>query len=106
MTIDFTKPFFLMPDGSYVVTTKNPVYPYNVLSSDPLWPSVQAWLAAGNKVTLYAPPKAAPATDEQIDAQVKAEIIADYLAKTITEPVWVERKQVLTDARNAERAKG
>ena len=39
-----------MPDGSYVVTTQNPVYPYNVLPGDPMWQGIQDWLAAAIKI--------------------------------------------------------
>ncbi len=49
MTVDFTQPVLLMPDGSYTVILANG-WQYNVLQVDPacqwknLWPDVQAWL--------------------------------------------------------------
>lgn len=60
MTVDFSQPILSMPDGSYVVTTDDPVLPYNVLPADPLMPSIMAWLAAGNVATPYVPPAAVP----------------------------------------------
>ena len=76
MTVDFTQPVLSMPDGSYVVTTRDPTYPYNVLSGDPMWQSIQDWLAAGNKAEAYKPPEA-KAIDP--DAQIAADIIADFI---------------------------
>ncbi len=73
MTVDFTKPVLLMPDGSYVVTTRDPAYPYNVLPDDPLMPSITAWLAAGNVATPYVPPAPVPPTAVQ---QAQATIAA------------------------------
>ena len=58
MTVDFTQPVLSMPDGSYFVTTRDPTYPYNVLSGDPMWQSIQDWLAAGNTAEEYQPPAA------------------------------------------------
>ncbi len=72
MTIDFTKPVLVMPDGSYVVAVSNPSYPqYNVTSDPefaPLWASIQEWLAAGNTAAPYVPP-APVAPDPKIAAQ-------------------------------------
>ena len=59
MTVDFTQPVLINPtDGSYIVTTQGPAYPYNVLPGDPMWQSIQDWLAAGNTATPYVPPAA------------------------------------------------
>lgn len=57
--IDSTKPVLLMPDSSYVVTLSNGL-PYNVLPSDPLWPSVRVWIAHGGMATPYVPPAPLP----------------------------------------------
>jgi hypothetical protein len=88
MTIDFTKPVLLMTGGSYVVTTKDPAYPYNVLPSDPMWQSIQDWLTAGNKADAYKPPEAKPADP---DVQLAAEIMADYIDSQKATKKWQDR---------------
>ena len=82
MTVDFTKPVLLMPDGSYVVTTQHPAYPYNVLPDDPMWQSIQDWLAAGNTAEDYAPPAAVATLQSpaQLAAAKQAQIASDQWA--------------------------
>ena len=60
MIVDFSHPVLSMPDGSYVVTTRYPAYPYNVLPGDPLMPSITAWITAGNVAQPYVPPAPVP----------------------------------------------
>jgi hypothetical protein len=91
MVVNFTQPILLMPDGSYVVTTLGPAYPYNVLPSDPMWGSIQDWLAAGNKAEEYRPPEAKPVDPEM---QLTSEIIADYIDTQKATQRWKDR---LTD---------
>jgi hypothetical protein len=91
MTVDFTQPIILMPDGSYVVQTKGPIYPYNVLSDDPMWGSIQDWLAAGNKADEYKPPEAKPIDP---DVQLASEIMSDYIETQKATKKWQDR---LTD---------
>jgi hypothetical protein len=92
MTVDFTQPVFSMPDGSYVVTTQGPAYPYNVLPSDPMWQSIQDWLAAGNVAQPYVPPAPEPLDPEiQLNAEIMASLIEDAKAK----PEWQARKAEL-----------
>ena len=77
MTVDFTQPIQQNPaNGSYIVTTQNPAYPYNVLPGDPMWQSIQEWLTAGNKAEEYKPPEAKPVDP---DVQIAADIIADFI---------------------------
>jgi hypothetical protein len=92
MTVDFTKPVLSMPDGSYVVTTKDPVYPYNVLPGDPMWQSIQDWLSAGNKAEEYKPPEAKPIDP---DVQLTAEIMADYVDEQKKTTKWQDRLTAL-----------
>jgi len=66
MIVDFAQPVYSMPDGSYVVTTKGPAYPYNVLPNDPMWKSIRDWLAAGNVARDYEPPPARASLREAI----------------------------------------
>jgi hypothetical protein len=89
MTVDFTQPVLLMPDGSYIVQTLGPIYPYNVLPGDPMWQSIQDWLAAGNKADEYKPPEA-KAVDP--DVQLASEIMADYVDTQKATKKWQDRK--------------
>lgn len=94
MTVDFTKPVLLMPDGSYVVTTRDPAYPYNVLPDDPMWQSIQDWLAMGNTAEEYKPPEA-KAISVDPDMQLNAEIMADYIETQKQTKKWQERSKQL-----------
>ncbi len=79
MTVDFTQPVLVMPDGSYVVITKDPMYPYNVLPGDPLMPSITAWITAGNVAQPYVPPAAIPPTPVQQAQATIAAIQAKFI---------------------------
>jgi hypothetical protein len=98
MTVDFTQPVETMPDGSYVVTTAHPPYPYNVLPDDPMWQSIQHWLAAGNVATPYVPPEAKPVDPEM---QLNAEIMADYIETQKQTKKWQDRKVEILKAGGA-----
>jgi hypothetical protein len=81
-----------MPDGSYVVQTQGPAYPYNVLPGDPMWQSIQEWLnGQGNFATPYVPPEAKPIDP---DVQLASEIMADYIDTQKATQKWKYR---LTD---------
>jgi hypothetical protein len=93
MTVDFTQPILLMPDGSFLAATLNPTFPqYNVVASDPgpngnpdmvaMWESIQAWLAAGNTAQDYEPPAqvAVVQTPAQAAAAKAAQLQADQWA--------------------------
>jgi hypothetical protein len=86
MTVDFTKPIQLMPDGSYIVTTQHPAYPYNVLPDDPMWQSIQDWLAAGNTATPYVPPAPVAPTPQQQAAATIATITAKLINAQVVGP--------------------
>jgi hypothetical protein len=101
MTVDFTQPVLSMPDGSYVVQTQGPAYPYNVLPGDPMWQSIQDWLAAGNKADDYVPPTSkaiilSPA-QEQTNALIAAlpGILLTLATGTGTDPLSVALQSVL-----------
>ena len=93
MTVDFTQPILINPaDDSYIVTTQGPAYPYNVLPSDPMWQSIQDWLAEGNKAEEYKPPEAKPIDP---DVQLAAEIMADYVEEQKKTQKWRDRATAL-----------
>jgi hypothetical protein len=73
------------PDGStaYIV---NGIY--TALPSDPMWQSIQDWLAAGNKAEDYKPPEAKPVDP---DVQLASEIMADYIDTQKATKKWQDR---------------
>jgi hypothetical protein len=94
--IDFNKPVFINPaDGSYIVTTANPAYPYNVLPDDPMWQSIQDWLAEGNKADPYVPPEPV-ALDPAIAAQIQlAALMPDVIDALIAQAQGTAGKGVV-----------
>ncbi len=103
MTVDFTQPVLVMPDGSYVVTLSNGMS-YNALQVDPLcqwpnlWPDVQAWLAAGNVAQPYVPPATVPPTIQQqlavLDAVVSRDV-EDWYAENGKTPPYGPRADAI-----------
>jgi hypothetical protein len=96
MTVDFTQPIAQLPDGSFVVTTTYPAYPYNVLPADPMWGSIQEWLSKGNKAEYYKPPEAKPIDP---DMQLNAEIMADYIDTQKATKKWQDRLTALKEGK-------
>ena len=87
MTVDFNHPVLLNPaDGSYIVTTQGPAYPYNILPDDPMWQSIQDWLAAGNVAIPYVPPVAAIPNPVTVAQQTLAQMTQAAINNLVAVP--------------------
>jgi hypothetical protein len=99
MTIDFTKPIlFDAANNGYMVTLDNG-WPYEVLSGDPLMPSILTWMnGQGNTVQPYVPPTSVKLDP---DVQLSSEIIQDYIDSQKQTKRWQDRKVEILKAGDA-----
>jgi hypothetical protein len=83
------------PDGSTAYIVNNI---YTALPGDPMWQSIQDWLAAGNMADAYKPPEAKPIDP---DVQLTAEIMADYIDTQKATKKWQDRAIALKAGKNS-----